>query len=111
VGLNYGGYKGYTVNRKTADITKPGPSSAFVFLDEHQNSIDDGHFGFNPEGDKWMNLPAMWHNNGCNFSFADGHANALKWRDGRTLQIKVINSVSTANNLDLRNLQAILATK
>jgi prepilin-type N-terminal cleavage/methylation domain-containing protein/prepilin-type processing-associated H-X9-DG protein len=111
VGLSYGGYRGYSVNRKTADITKPGPSSAFVFLDEHQNSIDDGHFGFNPEGDKWMNLPAMWHNSGCNFSFADGHAEALKWRDGRTLQLKAINTVSTPNNPDLRKLQAILATK
>jgi len=111
VGLTHGGYRGYAVNRKTGDITKPGPSTAFVLLDEHQNSIDDGHFGFNPEGDKWMNLPGMWHNNGCNFSFADGHADVLKWRDPRTLQIKVINTVSTANNPDLKKLQAILATK
>ena len=111
VGLNYGGFRGYAVNRKTADITRPGPSSASVFLDEHENSIDDGHFGFNPEGDMWMNLPAMWHNHGCNFSFADGHAELLKWRDPRTLALKVINSVSTPNNPDLRKLQAILATK
>ncbi|MCZ7640378.1 MAG: type II secretion system GspH family protein [Verrucomicrobia bacterium] len=111
VGLNFGGYRGYQVNRKTADITRPGPSSAFVLLDEHQNSIDDGHFGFNPEGDKWMNLPAMWHNNGCDFSFADGHAEILKWHDPRTLALKVINSISTPNNADLRRLQAILATK
>jgi prepilin-type N-terminal cleavage/methylation domain-containing protein/prepilin-type processing-associated H-X9-DG protein len=111
VGLNYGGYRGYTVNRTTTDILKPGPSSAFVFLDEHQNSIDDGHFGFNPEGDLWMNLPAMWHNKGCDFSFADGHADALKWRDPRTWALTVINSVSTANNPDLKKLQAILATK
>lgn len=111
VGLDYFGQKGYKVNKKTADITMPGPSQAFVFLDEHQNSIDDGHFGFAPEGDKWMNLPAMWHNNGCNFSFADGHADTLKWRDPRTLALKVINSVSTANNPDLKRLQSIVATK
>lgn len=111
VGLVFFNQKGYKVNKKTAEITTPPPSQAFVFLDEHQNSIDDGHFGFAPEGNTWMNLPAMWHLNGCNFSFADGHAEIFKWRDPRTLAIKVINSVSTPNNLDLKRLQAIVATK
>jgi prepilin-type N-terminal cleavage/methylation domain-containing protein/prepilin-type processing-associated H-X9-DG protein len=111
VGLVYFGQKGYKLNKKTADIMQPSPSQAFVILDEHQNSIDDGHFGFAPEGNTWMNLPAMWHNNGCDFSFADGHSDNLKWRDPRTLAIKVINSVSTANNNDLKRLQAIVATK
>ena len=59
----------------------------------------------------WMNLPAMWHNNGCSFSFADAHAELFKWRDPRTLAIKVINSVRTANNADLKRLQSVVATK
>jgi len=111
VGLMFFNQRGYKVNKKSADISAPPPSGAFVFLDEHQESIDDGHFGFAPEGDTWMNLPAMWHNNGCSFSFADGHAELLKWRDPRTLAIKVINSVRTANNPDLKKLQSIVATK
>lgn len=111
VGFEFFGQKGYILNKKTADIIAPPPSQAFVFLDEHQNSIDDGHFGFAPEGNTWMNLPAMWHQNGCDFSFADGHAEAFKWRDPRTLAIKVINSVSTPNNQDLKRLQAIVATR
>jgi prepilin-type N-terminal cleavage/methylation domain-containing protein/prepilin-type processing-associated H-X9-DG protein len=111
VGLVYFSQKGYKVNKKTVDITQPSPSQAFVFLDEHQISIDDGHFGFAPEGNTWMNLPAMWHNKGCDFSFADGHADTLKWRDPRTLAIKAINTVSTPNNDDLKRLQAIVATK
>lgn len=111
VGLMFFNQKGYKVNKKTVDVTAPGSSQAFVFLDEHQESIDDGHFGFAPEGDTWMNLPAMWHNNACNFSYADGHADALKWTDPRTLAIKVINSVSTPNNPDLKKMQAIVATK
>ena len=56
VGLTHGGYQGYMVHRKTEDITKPGPSAVFVFLNEHQNSIDDGRFAFNSEGDRRMNL-------------------------------------------------------
>ena len=111
VGLIFFGQKGYKVNKKTADITSPPAARAFVFLDEHENSIDDGHFGFAPEGDMWMNLPAIWHNSGCDFSFADGHAECFKWRDPRTLALKVINSVSTPNNPDLKRLQAAVATK
>ena len=99
------------VNKKLIDITAPGPAQAFVFLDEHENSIDDGHFGFAPAGDQWMNLPARWHNAGCDFSFADGHVETFKWRDPRTLAIKVINSVITPNNADLKKFQAIVATK
>jgi len=111
VGLVFFGQKGFKVNLKTVEIAAPPPSKAFVFLDEHQNSIDDGHFGFAPEGDKWMNLPAMWHNGGCDFSFADGHVEPLKWRDSRTLALKVINSITTPNNPDLKRLQSITATK
>ena len=111
VGLVFFNQKGYKVNKKTTEISSPPPAQAFVFLDEHQNSIDDGHFGFAPESDIWMNLPAMWHNNGCDFSFADGHVEAFKWRDPRTLALKVINSVRTPNNPDLKRMQSVVATK
>ena len=111
VGLVFFNQKGYKVNKKTTEINSPPPAQAFVFLDEHQNSIDDGHFGFAPESDIWMNLPAMWHNNGCDFSFADGHVEAFKWRDPRTLAIKVINTVRTPNNPDLKRMQSVVATK
>ena len=111
VGLTYFGQRGYRVNKKTADITLPPPSKAFVFLDEHEVSIDDGHFGFAPEGDQWMNLPALWHNNGCDFSFVDGHVENFKWRDPRTLTLKVINTVVHHDNPDLKRLQSCLATK
>ena len=111
VGLIFMGQKGYRVNQKSADITRPPPAVAFVFLDEHELSIDDGHFGFNPEGDLWMNLPAVWHNQGWDFSFADGHAEHFRWIDPRTMALNVINSITTKNNPDLKRVQAALATK
>ena len=111
VGLRFFNQQGYRVNKNTSDILYPPPARAFVFLDEHENSIDDGHFGFAPEGDKWMNLPARWHNQGCNFSFADGHVETFKWRDPRTLTLAAINSITTPNNADLKRVQAVLATK
>ena len=111
VGLLYAGQTGYRVNKKLADITRPPPATAFVLLDEHEISIDDGHFGFNPEGDLWMNLPAVWHDNGCDFSFADGHAERFRWIDPRTMGLNQINSITTPNNPDLKRLQASVATK
>jgi prepilin-type processing-associated H-X9-DG protein len=111
VGLIFAGQKGYRVNVKSSEITRPQPAQAMVFLDEHEVSIDDGHFGFNPEGDLWMNLPATWHNRGCDFSFADGHSERFGWRDPRTMALNVINSISTKDNPDLKRLQATVATK
>ena len=62
--------------------------------------------------DRWSShQKSMWHANGCNFSYADGHAEVLKWRDPRTLAIKTINSVNTPNNLDLKKFQSIVATR
>jgi len=111
VGLIFANQKGYRVNLKSGDITRPPPAKAFVFLDEHEMSIDDGHFGFNPEGDLWMNLPAVWHNRGCDFSFADGHAEHFRWIDLRTMALKDINSTITKDNPDLKRLQSVVATK
>lgn len=111
VGLMFENQKGYAVNKKTSDITSPPPSEAHVFLDEHEDSIDDGTFGVAPGGDKWYNLPAMWHKKGCNFSFADGHAEHWRWLDPRTVLIRQINIVvHRPTNPDLKRLQAATAT-
>ena len=110
---------GYHVNKKTSDITTPKPSLAFVFTEEAEFSIDDGHFGFSPDGfpgqgpvNIWYNIPALWHR-GANFSFADGHASFRKWMNGTTLNIRglSVNDLSPPRHADLRYVQSILATK
>jgi prepilin-type processing-associated H-X9-DG protein len=64
-----------------------------VFLDEAENSIDNNALGIYPgaladsataidptQGTVgYWNLPASRHSDGCNFSFADGHAEHWKW--------------------------------
>jgi prepilin-type processing-associated H-X9-DG protein len=83
------------VKGKASEIRQP--SKAFVFLDEHENSIDDGVFFFHSPGDPgeqsiakenpenhfggahWMNMPADRHDQGCNLSFADGHVDHWRW--------------------------------
>ena len=99
----------YLLNSRVSDIRSPGPSSAFVFAEEHENSIDDGHFGFMPEGDEWLNIPAVRHR-GALFSFADGHSECFKWRDADTLGLTA-GFVTTPNNPDLKRVQAALAAK
>ena len=100
----------YSVNKKTTDIIFPGPSRAFVFLDEHELSIDDGHFGFLPEGNQFLNFPATRHNNGGSFSFADGHAETFKWKDQRTMQITA-NGADGTGSVDLKKIQDCTATR
>jgi prepilin-type N-terminal cleavage/methylation domain-containing protein len=103
------GPAGYQLNSRISDIRSPGPSLAFVFAEEHENSVDDGHFGFMPEGDEWLNIPAVRHK-GALFSFADGHSEFFKWHDSATLGLTG-GFVSTPNNADLKRVQAALATK
>lgn len=85
---------------KSSEITLPGPGQAFVFADEHENSIVAGVFdldvvGFTVGGAKgpgilewrWLALPAVRHHQAGNLSFADGHVTTWRWREPNTLQI------------------------
>jgi prepilin-type N-terminal cleavage/methylation domain-containing protein/prepilin-type processing-associated H-X9-DG protein len=76
----------YFTFRKYAEIQRPSPAQAFVFLDEHPESIDDGYFlvVLDQKG-VWLNWPANYHNGAGGLSFADGHAEIRKWRDPGTL--------------------------
>lgn len=69
------------------------PSSIFVFLDEHPDTINDGFFVNKLEDYQWGNLPASYHKNGANFSFADGHAEHHRWLVPDTLRPPVRGGV------------------
>ena len=71
----------------------PGPVKTFVFLDMRPDSIDMGNFATymggwgpppNPSLYQFWDLPGMFHNRACSFSFADGHSEIKKWLDPRT---------------------------
>lgn len=55
------------------------PSSIYVFLDEHPDTINDGFFMNRWEELRWGNLPASYHNGAANLSFADGHLESHRW--------------------------------
>jgi prepilin-type processing-associated H-X9-DG protein/prepilin-type N-terminal cleavage/methylation domain-containing protein len=71
---------------KETEIDKPLPSKLLYFVDVHEESILDSHFGIPPRGPmfegqepRWWDLPAGRHGQGANFSFADGHAEHWRW--------------------------------
>ena len=56
-------------------IIDPSPSKLWIFADEHPDSINNGGFVLYPFTTQfWRNLPANYHNGGCGYAFADGHA-------------------------------------
>jgi prepilin-type N-terminal cleavage/methylation domain-containing protein len=77
--------------RKVDQIVQP--SSSFVFLDEREESIDDGYFlVVLDKPNIWGNLPAIYHNGACGLSFSDGHSEIKKWLDADTLRPGVTGS-------------------
>ena len=99
---------GYRTFRKTGEINRPSPSELWVFIDERPDHLNDGFFvtlmdGFeprNPRGWTIGNLPATFHGDAADLSFADGHSEIKRWRDERTL--KPTNPLTPSpGNLDL----------
>ncbi len=91
--INWSFDKDYFYYRKLSDLVRPSPAQTWVFLDEREQSIDDGYFlvflstKFGNAADQWGNLPAIYHNNACGFSFADGHSEIHKWLDPDTVRV------------------------
>ena len=68
----------YPMLKKSSDIKNPGPSSAIVFVDESQNTVDDAILGLT--WTQWKNSPTARHSKGATFSFSDGHVEKWKWQ-------------------------------
>ena len=113
-GLSGGGWRLYF---KMSDLVDPGPARTWLFLDMRQDSIDIGNFATDMTG--WPNtpsltgfydLPGMYHNRACSFSFADGHSEIKRWLDNRTMPPLMENgdipdTFRTPNNKDIVWLQ------
>ncbi|MBI3414438.1 MAG: type II secretion system protein [Verrucomicrobia bacterium] len=77
---------------KSAQLLKP--VQVFTFIDEHEQSIDDGSFitvfpavaAPGNQGD-WISLPSDRHDQGCSVGFADGHAEHKRWKAPKRFEI------------------------
>jgi prepilin-type N-terminal cleavage/methylation domain-containing protein/prepilin-type processing-associated H-X9-DG protein len=74
--------------RKHSAITDPGPSRAFVFIDNHPVTMAGGTFVVWPPGIWiWGHFPDARHQAGANLSFADGHVEPWRWKEAATLRL------------------------
>jgi hypothetical protein len=74
---------------KDTEITQPGPSMTYVLIDENEYSINDAFFVSDPTQDNyWTDVPATRHGYAGGLSYADGHSEIKRWRDGNILNYK-----------------------
>jgi prepilin-type N-terminal cleavage/methylation domain-containing protein/prepilin-type processing-associated H-X9-DG protein len=96
---------GWRIYRLQSEIIDPGPSRTFVFLDEREDSINDGMFvvdmtGYpnQPGALAIVDIPASYHGGAGGLSFADGHSEIRRWQDPRTTPPVVPGKIIPYNN-------------
>jgi len=85
---------GFTYFKKTSDLTKLSPSAAFVFVDERDDSVDDGFFGVSMVNDIMVEIASNYHGGSGPVTFADGHVEIHSWRSPDT-QFNQVSGVAT----------------
>ncbi len=116
-------YSIYTkLTQLNGGLPSPGPSKTWVFLDMREDLVNWGNYmtymiGFPknnasaPQANLYafsQDMPGIYHNLACGFSFADGHSEIHKWRDSRTtppLYSNIPDPYNTPRNQDVAWLQ------
>jgi len=88
---------------KFTEIKNPIPAGLIVFLDVHENEIIDTQFGIPTAAiwwsqGYWWDIPANRHNQGCNFSFADGHVEHWRWKAPKLVTVPRGSEQPVADN-------------
>ena len=104
---------GFRVYKKTSDLFDPGPAKTWLFLDEREDSMNDGEMvvgmtGYPDQPPQWkiVDYPASYHNGSGGLSFVDGHSEIKKWLDPRTTPVLkkgqlIPLNVASPNNQDM----------
>jgi len=72
---------GFRVHVKLSSLIDSSPSQAWVFIDEREDSVNDGYFFVSMVRTTFVDIPAQYHNGAGGLAFADGHAEIRKWLD------------------------------
>ncbi len=81
---------GWRIYHKLTELINPGPTKTFVFLEEREDSINDGMFvvdmsGYPGRPTSIVDAPASYHGSSGSLSFADGHSELKKWKSSYIL--------------------------
>jgi len=91
----------FRVFLREEDIITPSPTKAFVFIDEHERTINDGWFPVDMTGNHGLlESPATRHQNVFPLSFADGHVENWKLSDPRTIACLTVPIPNSPGNAD-----------
>ncbi len=115
---------GYWNFKTFGDMNSPSPSKCWLFMDEREDSINDGWLAidmgsfdpYRPTAHTIVDYPASYHNRAAGLSFADGHSEIRKWVDSRTTPILrpgqlLTLGVASPNNKDVDWLQERTSSK
>jgi prepilin-type N-terminal cleavage/methylation domain-containing protein/prepilin-type processing-associated H-X9-DG protein len=85
----------YFIYRKMSDLRNPGPAKTMMFLDEREDSINDGMFvvdmmTYPTKTETIVDSPASYHGGAGGFSFVDGHAELKKWSNRFILDMPLV---------------------
>jgi len=76
---------GYKTFAKSSQLIADGPVNRFVFTDVNPASICTPAFGVDMNLQTWIHLPSGLHRQRGVQAFADGHVEAHRWQDPRTM--------------------------
>ncbi len=82
----------YAHPTKASDLTIPGPTETWVYVDEHPDSINDAGCFPPTSSTHFVDIPANYHNGACGFAFADGHSEIHKWTGPKIKSLKITAS-------------------
>lgn len=86
---------GYVTFHKTSDVGMFSASDLLVFIDERDDSIDDGEFALDMVANQIVNVPAGYHGGAGGVTFADGHSEIHRWLSPEVLRPQEIGAQQT----------------
>jgi prepilin-type N-terminal cleavage/methylation domain-containing protein len=97
---------GFKTYAKTSQLNADSPANRFVFTDVNPGSICTPAFGVDMSRLMWIHYPSDLHRLSGVLAFADGHAEAHRWVDARTMVhlstgTYIQHNVGSPNNPDL----------
>jgi prepilin-type N-terminal cleavage/methylation domain-containing protein/prepilin-type processing-associated H-X9-DG protein len=95
---------------KFSDIRDIAPSETWGILEPHDDSIMSSRFyGLGrscPHYDHWGSVPSKRHNDGCCFSFTDGHVERHRWLEPQGIYgVRRISGLGAAPTSSKRDVQ------